>query len=314
VLWPGHLVDIQTSVGEWDGPVRDLGSGRYERTLRTRGQRGAQATLTVHVDGVELLSHPTVFFVHERDEIGRPYEIGACGFTGSRSASSRSGLWLLGLLLLPLLRPRRVAVRGPLLVLLAVLAASGCSDGSLDGAVPATSESSSSTTPAGVRAAGSKRGVLRTGIDYFWNASESLQSPSIQIHLTEQRADIFDAGVLVAQSSVCTGRKSRKTPVGSYTVLEKIPEHVSSRYGDFVNAQGQSVLTNIDLQNTVPPEGAVFKGTAMPYFLRIFGGIGMHAGPLPGYPDSHGCIRFPPSIAARMFVAVPVGTPVQVLE
>jgi subtilisin family serine protease len=314
VLWPGHRVDIQTSVGEWDGPVRDLGSGRYERTLRTRGQRGAQATLTVHVDGVELLSHPTVFFVHERDEIGRPYEIGACGLSGSRSASSRSGLWLLGLLLLSLLRPWRVAVRGPFLVLLALLPAWGCSDGSPDGAVPAASESSSSTAPAGVRAIASKRGGIRTGIDYFWNASESLQSPSIQIHLAEQRADIFDAGGLVAQSSVCTGRKSRKTPAGSYTVLEKIPEHVSSRYGDFVNAQGQVVLSNIDLQNTIPPEGAVFKGTAMPYFLRIFGGIGMHAGPLPGYPDSHGCIRFPPSIAARMFAAVPLGTPVQVLE
>jgi len=50
----------------------------------------------------------------------------------------------------------------------------------------------------------------------------------------------------------------------------------------------------------------------MPYFLRIYGGVGMHQGYLPGYPASHGCIRMPGSKAKRFFAAVKVGTPVTV--
>jgi lipoprotein-anchoring transpeptidase ErfK/SrfK len=65
---------------------------------------------------------------------------------------------------------------------------------------------------------------------------------------------------------------------------------------------------------TPQPVGTTFRGTAMPYFLRIFGGIGMHAGPLPGFPDSHGCIRFPEPIAHRLFSAAPVGARVSIVE
>ena len=50
----------------------------------------------------------------------------------------------------------------------------------------------------------------------------------------------------------------------------------------------------------------------MPYFLRIHGGIGMHAGYLPGYPASHGCIRLPERLAEKFFENASVGTPVEI--
>ena len=50
----------------------------------------------------------------------------------------------------------------------------------------------------------------------------------------------------------------------------------------------------------------------MPYFMRIHGGIGMHAGYLPGYPASHGCIRLPKEMAVHFFENAKVGTPVTV--
>ena len=50
----------------------------------------------------------------------------------------------------------------------------------------------------------------------------------------------------------------------------------------------------------------------MPYFLRIHGGIGMHAGYLPGYPASHGCIRLSEKMAVQFFKNAAVGTPVEI--
>ena len=50
----------------------------------------------------------------------------------------------------------------------------------------------------------------------------------------------------------------------------------------------------------------------MPYFLRFNGGIGMHAGFLPGFPASHGCVRMPAQMAERFFQHAPLGTPVTV--
>jgi lipoprotein-anchoring transpeptidase ErfK/SrfK len=132
----------------------------------------------------------------------------------------------------------------------------------------------------------------------------------VRIYLAAQYADIFDGPNLIGRSSICSGRRSHRTPAGQYTVTEKIAEHVSNRYGDYVDETGQIVQANIDAMGSPPPPGTVFRGTKMPYFLRILGGIGLHAGPLPGYPDSHGCIRFPETIAQRLFAAATVGMPV----
>ena len=52
-------------------------------------------------------------------------------------------------------------------------------------------------------------------------------------------------------------------------------------------------MENVEADKDPRPRGTAFRGASMPYFLRIHGGIGMHAGYLPGYPASHGCIRLP---------------------
>jgi L,D-transpeptidase catalytic domain len=52
----------------------------------------------------------------------------------------------------------------------------------------------------------------------------------------------------------------------------------------------------------------------MPYFLRIHGGIGMHAGYLPGYPASHGCIRLPKEMAVHFFNNAAIGTSVAIRQ
>ena len=50
----------------------------------------------------------------------------------------------------------------------------------------------------------------------------------------------------------------------------------------------------------------------MPYYMRLSGEpFGMHAGYLPGYPASHGCVRMPKDKAAMFFKNVHVGTAVR---
>ena len=60
------------------------------------------------------------------------------------------------------------------------------------------------------------------------------------------------------------------------------------------------------------PRGGKFVPAPMPYFMRFNGADGMHAGYLPGYPASHGCVRMPQQYAIAFFNAVEVGTPVTV--
>ena len=93
-----------------------------------------------------------------------------------------------------------------------------------------------------------------------------------------------------------------------------VPLHLSSRYGDYLSEVGEVVLGSIDNEEQPPPPGTTFRGTQMPYFLRITGGIGLHAGVLPGHRDSHGCVRMPRLFAQKLFETVPLGTPVSVTD
>jgi len=60
------------------------------------------------------------------------------------------------------------------------------------------------------------------------------------------------------------------------------------------------------------PPGGKFIPVPMHYFMRLVGADGMHAGYLPGYPASHGCVRMPEQYAIAFFNSVSVGTPVTV--
>ena len=297
-LGPGLPVSITSDRGAWLGEVRDVGHGRYERTLLAEGPRGSRATIEVRVGGTLLDQQPVVHFVGERSEIGLPFVVGACAVAPlGRSDAGPSG-GLLALLLAGLglsLRSGRWRQRLSLWSLGLFLGAAGCSE-SASGSVTA------------------RAGDLDKGGDFFWAVQDELLRPRIVIHLGRQQAELMDGDRTVAQSSVCSGRVSHKTPKGSFSVLEKVPQYVSGRYGDYVSDAGDVLLANIDNHDHPAPPGATFRGTPMPYFMRIFGGIGMHAGPLPGFPQSHGCVRFPKLFAQRLFDTVPLGTPVDVVD
>jgi lipoprotein-anchoring transpeptidase ErfK/SrfK len=134
---------------------------------------------------------------------------------------------------------------------------------------------------------------------------------SIVIDLAEQQADLYAGPELVLTAPVSTGREGHDTIPGRYTVVEKDLDHRSSVYGAYV-ADGYVVKRDVDVRKDPRPPGAQFVGAPMPYFLRIYGGVGMHAGYLPGYPASHGCIRMPAGAARRFYDAARVGTPVTV--
>jgi lipoprotein-anchoring transpeptidase ErfK/SrfK len=146
----------------------------------------------------------------------------------------------------------------------------------------------------------------------YWDGDGSSGKPSVKIKLAEQKAYFYKGGQLVGISQLSTGREGLGTPTGSYSIIQKDQTHVSSQYGDYVDSADNVVVANVDVGKDPKPPGTHFKGAPMPYFMRIVGGIGMHAGYLPGYPASHGCIRMPEFMAENFFRSVSTGTPVTI--
>jgi L,D-transpeptidase catalytic domain len=146
----------------------------------------------------------------------------------------------------------------------------------------------------------------------YWDGDSIGGKPSVKISLLEQRAYFYKSGLLVGISQLSTGREGLNTPLGHFSIIQKDVNHVSSRYGDYVDAGDNVVKPNVDVEKDPKPPGTHFKGAPMPYFMRIVDGIGMHAGYLPGYPASHGCIRMPEFMAENFFKSVSSGTPVTI--
>jgi lipoprotein-anchoring transpeptidase ErfK/SrfK len=157
---------------------------------------------------------------------------------------------------------------------------------------------------------GAAAGPPRDTISY-WDGDGMNGKPSIKISLGEQRAYFYKSGQLVGLSQLSTGREGLNTPKGQFSIIQKDKDHVSTKYGDFVDDAGTVVKGNVAISDPKPP-GSHFKGAPMPYFMRIVGGVGMHAGYLPGYPASHGCIRMPEFMAENFFRSVSTGTPVTI--
>jgi hypothetical protein len=148
----------------------------------------------------------------------------------------------------------------------------------------------------------------------YWDGDGVSGSPRIRISLGEQRAYFYKDDQLVGVSTISTGREGFNTPTGSFKIQQKDADHKSSLYGDYVDASGNIIKKDIDTKKDPKPPGAIFDGARMPNFMRIHGGVGMHAGFLPGYPASHGCIRMPAFMAQNFFNNVSVGTPVSVVN
>ncbi|WFU13969.1 L,D-transpeptidase family protein [Bradyrhizobium sp. CB3481] len=96
----------------------------------------------------------------------------------------------------------------------------------------------------------------------------------IAISIEQQKLRIYDAKGLFAESPVSTGMKGHSTPMGVFSVIQKHKMHRSN----------------------------IYSGAPMPYMQRItWSGVALHAGVLPGYPASHGCIRMPMAFAVKMW-------------
>jgi len=146
----------------------------------------------------------------------------------------------------------------------------------------------------------------------FICAAVSLRAEiSVEIDLEQQTAYLLKNGRPVLASPVSSGRDGHLTKTGSFKILEKERTHYSSVYGKIVDARGNTIVADADADMAVP-RGGKFIPAPMHYFMRFHGADGMHAGYLPGYAASHGCVRMPQEYAIAFFNSVSPGTPVTV--
>lgn len=96
----------------------------------------------------------------------------------------------------------------------------------------------------------------------------------IVVSIDRQKVTVYDSNGVFAEAPVSTGMKGHSTPMGVFSVIQKHKFHHSN----------------------------IYSGAPMPYMQRItWSGVAMHAGVLPGYPASHGCIRMPMAFAVKMW-------------
>ncbi|MEP7315712.1 MAG: L,D-transpeptidase family protein [Sphingomicrobium sp.] len=117
--------------------------------------------------------------------------------------------------------------------------------------------------------------------EFIWEEQIAPKGPLLLVvSVTSQRAILFRNGVPIAASTVSTGRKGYETPTGIFTVLQKHVEHYSRTYDN----------------------------APMPYMQRLtWKGVALHAGNLPGYAASHGCIRLPKGFAKLLYGTTSLG-------
>lgn len=128
---------------------------------------------------------------------------------------------------------------------------------------------------------------LKAG-DWIWGGDNKALGPmAVIVSLTEQRAYVYRNGILIGVSTVSTGKKGHETPTGVFTILQKDKDHHSKKYDN----------------------------APMPYQERLtWDGIALHAGGLPGYPESHGCVHLPTTFAELLFAATNMGMTVVIAE
>jgi len=135
----------------------------------------------------------------------------------------------------------------------------------------------------------------------------------VVIDLSHQVAQVWAGDTLVGQSPVSTGKEGHGTPDGQYYIQQKNKDHHSNLYGSWVDASGK--YAGDASAGDKKRKGMRYVAAPMPYFLRLTGsGIGMHAGFVPGFPASHGCIRLPHNMAEKFFDYLPMGAPVEIMH
>jgi L,D-transpeptidase catalytic domain len=107
----------------------------------------------------------------------------------------------------------------------------------------------------------------------------------IYVDLSRQRATVYRNGVRIAVSTISSGKPGHETPTGVFTILQKDASHHSKKY------------------NNAP----------MPFQERLtWDGVALHAGGLPGYPESHGCVHLPYTFSQQLFGITTLGATVVV--
>ncbi|MDE2380270.1 L,D-transpeptidase family protein, partial [Bradyrhizobium sp.] len=102
----------------------------------------------------------------------------------------------------------------------------------------------------------------------------------ISISIDRQKVTVYDSNGVFAEAPISTGMKGHPTPMGVFSIIQKHKYHHSN----------------------------IYSGAPMPYMQRItWSGVAMHAGVLPGYPASHGCIRMPMSFAVKLWNWTKIG-------
>ena len=143
-------------------------------------------------------------------------------------------------------------------------------------------------------------------------AKLSAQQKAVIINLTEQTAYLLEDGRVAFVSPIASGKEGWGTPIGSFRVISKDLNHQSGNFGLVSDSYGRIINPNATPGSYVPP-GCHYMPAPMPYFMEFSRCVGMHAGYLPGYPASHGCVRMPRDLAAEFFARVQIGTPVKVI-
>jgi len=126
---------------------------------------------------------------------------------------------------------------------------------------------------------------------YEWKTEEPSKTvtgrTAILVSLSRQMLYVYRGGILIARSSISSGRPGRSTPSGSYRVRSKEEMHYSNLYDN----------------------------APMPFMQRLTDdGVALHAGRVASEPASHGCIRLPSDFAKKLFAVTTCGDPVLVVS
>jgi hypothetical protein len=136
------------------------------------------------------------------------------------------------------------------------------------------------------RPAGTPPEDLNNG-EFVWTPEAAPSGPVVVlVSLNQQFAYVYRNGILIGYCPVATGKPGHETPTGVFTILQKDKDHVSSIYK-----------------------------AKMPYTQRLtWSGIALHAGSIPGYPNSHGCVHLPLDFSRVLFEVEHLGATVVIAD
>lgn len=146
----------------------------------------------------------------------------------------------------------------------------------------------------------------------FMSASQIGPGTRVIINLSEQRAYLLEDSKISLISPIASGKPGWSTPTGNFSVISKDINHRSQSFGSVLDASGNIVNGSATPGSYVAP-GFHYRPAPMPFYMQFGQALGMHAGYLPGYPASHGCVRMPRDFAERFFERVTIRTPVTVV-